>query len=129
MVLSIGRVVVLVLPGRWAAGVGIGQLIVARAHEEATPGWYHDRHRGSFAWLPLRPSRNMPGYGLPLWIPIILFGLYSGTSCRRAWAARLVLAGTNCARCGYALAGLPDGAACPECGRAQSDTADPGRPR
>jgi len=54
----------------------------------------------------------------PLW-PIPLLFWAAGVPILRSGivARRRAMAG-NCAKCGYSLAGLGDGAACPECGKA-----------
>lgn len=74
----------------------------------------------SLAWLPAC-ERTPTWKGntstlvrIPLWIPFTMSAAVSVWAWRRHWKRNRH---GLCAKCGYDLAGLPDGAACPECGK------------
>lgn len=101
----------------WPLPAWRGSWVLTRVHViRSPPEWWErclglDRHPlGDVQAIPLNIFINSAFYGLfvvPLW--------RVGAKVRRAWR-RWLRPGT-CTHCGYALAGLPAAARCPECGR------------
>ncbi|MFM9996191.1 MAG: hypothetical protein ACKVU4_10360 [Phycisphaerales bacterium] len=80
------------------------------------------RRKSRWDFIPPRPlprfAIDSRGFGLtlPLWLPLVL------TAVPGVWLWRLDRRASPgcCAACGYDLAGLTPGAACPECGSGKS---------
>jgi hypothetical protein len=71
--------------------------------------------RSGRAWEILWTAPKFNDAAVPLWVPFIFI---AGPSAWCAWHRRTKLGEGGCRVCGYSLAGLAAGAACPECGRA-----------
>ena len=83
-------------------------------------GWHVDAEQAAkrrLDWL-LRPyhyrSSDHGSILIPMWMPWLLVAV---PTMWLWWRDRRRFAPGLCQRCGYDLAGLPAGAACPECGR------------
>lgn len=63
------------------------------------------------------PGGQLHLYGAPLWPLIILLGACGWINLAGGHRARRRALNNGCAQCGYPLAGLAAGAACPECGK------------
>jgi hypothetical protein len=99
--------------------VDIGQNIQLM-WESTMPGGSRVERWKRFVWMP--HIYSIPGlYSwalfIPLWYPSLLFARVAGLSWQRY---RRLTKLNHCIECGYSLAGLPSGSACPECGTQQS---------
>jgi hypothetical protein len=130
MLLSIGRAVGYVFPNHYGVGIFAGHLMLSLEGAPGTerPGWVSWPFRPWLGWMPFWRPDVLRMIGIPLWMPAAGLGTCCAYALRRAAHAGPGDA-RACTGCGYPFDGLPTGAACPECGRPQSDTADPGRPR
>jgi hypothetical protein len=123
----------------WAVSVGSGTIAVSMNTPTAGTGlglWrypygiqrpkqvgpfvlFHPRPRVWWPDVSLGAARfsDWPGWtfedsvGIPLWLLGVVIGAVGALMCWRTYS----VAG-QCVRCRYSLAGLPPGAACPECG-------------
>lgn len=102
-------------------GVGGGAIVVFRYDPGSFTGWATEfftrllgEDDGPFLIPQFRPAPGEP-FVLPLWLPLALLG--AGAGCL-FWADRRRRSFDECRKCGYDLAGLPQGA-CPECGAAR----------
>jgi hypothetical protein len=68
--------------------------------------WWFGRKSGPWGW----------SVGVPLWVPTVPLLLATGAAWRLDALARRRARAGCCAKCGYDLRGLRDGAVCPECG-------------
>lgn len=88
-----------------------------RSPSNKPPGWYmaktHGQPRWGWDWNLSQP----PVYvvSVPLWAPFLIA---VGTAVAAAHFGKRARHSGLCRRCGYALAGLPPQALCPECGSA-----------
>lgn len=111
----------------WMIGTWDGSVLVAWANDPVAttlwpPAWSVSRRYRTLgdllsAWRQygLLPSRDFPaamGLSIPLWMPLIVFGVPSVWMWRRD---RRCSRDGCCKRCGYDLTGKVSGA-CPECG-------------
>lgn len=71
-------------------------------HSGAWPSWWGT----TGAWILY----------LPLWIPAASVSAIALLLWRRAWLVRRSDVEYSCPTCGYSMAGIKEGAACPECG-------------
>jgi hypothetical protein len=93
-------------------GIGLegGCLVLLDGPSFRVTGWYWMYQRTGWHWWFTRysiPAGNQTY--VPLWIPLLLFGILAH------WLAPLVFARGLCQKCGYDLRGAPNNR-CPECG-------------
>lgn len=114
----------------WSATFGTGAVLVLRSEipSDVPAGWYTARLKprgpddpsfGPYVWTPSVVRRpRLTRAVVPLWMIAAPAGVFGVWAC---WRARRVAG--RC-MCGYSLAGLRAGAACPECGAADRGPAN-----
>jgi hypothetical protein len=108
--------------GTWGVGVSAGTVVIGYAK----PGVWSSPHGFllrfadpplHFAWWFNSESQPISTWwSVPLWVSTIPPLLATGAAWRLDALARWRARAGHCAKCGYDLRGLRDGAVCPECG-------------
>lgn len=81
------------------------------------PGWHFDRYPTALHWMYERSDDAIGTWiALPIWPIALSAAIVTLAAWRLDTLARRRARPGMCPKCGYDRAGLPEGAACPECG-------------
>jgi hypothetical protein len=106
----------------WTGEAHTADELQAAAHWQAQDEWWcevNKPERGGWRWWFecdgfREPVERMEYVCIPLWAVLTAVGVPTGILWRRDRRHRF--GPGHCPKCGYSLAGLAEGAACPECG-------------